>query len=104
MEDLLAPSDSWVLGDGEASCRGWRTLAECGARVWRLSEVPTQKQGITVLGLVGHRDFIRKHFEKFLDKHQKYIVGIPRVPVISVVAFPSMRISAGQLPVAGHVT
>ena len=37
-------------------------LAQPGARVWRGSEVPTQEQGIKVLGaLVGHRDFIRRH-------------------------------------------
>ena len=44
-------------------CEELQRLAEVakpGARVWRGSELPTEEQGIKVLGaLVGHRDFIR---------------------------------------------
>ena len=56
-------------------------VAQPGARVWRGSEVPTQEQGIKVLGApLGHLDFIRRHLEKVIDKHQMLLQGIPRVP------------------------
>ena len=36
---------------------------------------------LEVLGApVGHRDFIRRHFEKVLDQHKVLLAGIPRVP------------------------
>ena len=65
-------------------CEELQRLAEAakpGARVWRGSEVPTEEQGIRVLGAhVGHRDFIRRHLEKVLEQHQVLLNGIPRVP------------------------
>ena len=55
--------------------------AKPGARVWRGSEVPTEEQGIKVLGApVGHRDFVRKHLERILEQHEVLLNGIPRVP------------------------
>ena len=56
-------------------------VAKPGARVWRGSEVPTEEQGIKVLGAsVGHRDFVRKHLERILEQHEVLLNGIPRVP------------------------
>ena len=67
-------------------CEELQRLAEApkpGARVWRGSEVPTEEQGIRVLGApVGHRDFIRRHLEKVLEQHQVLLNGTPRVPVV----------------------
>ena len=55
--------------------------AKPGARVWRGSEVPTEEQGIKVLGApVGHKDFVRKHLERILEQHEVLLNGIPRVP------------------------
>ena len=46
-------------------------VAKHGARVWRGSEVPTEKQGIKVLGAPkGHRVFIRTHLQKVQVQHQ----------------------------------
>ena len=52
-----------------------------GARVWRGSEVPTDQQGIKVLGtLVGHDDYVRQLLEKVQAKQQVLLDAIPKVP------------------------
>ena len=55
--------------------------ADPDARVWRGAEVPTEEQGIKVLGAaIGHNDFVRRLLAKTLEKHQVLLDAIPIVP------------------------
>ena len=50
------------------------------ARVWRGSLLPTDRQGIKVLGTpLGHPDFVARHLQAVVAEHQTLLDRIPRV-------------------------
>ena len=50
------------------------------ARVWRGSLLPTDRQGIKVLGTpLGHFDFVARHLQAVVAEHQTLLDRIPRV-------------------------
>ena len=49
-------------------------------QVWKGSDLPTDQQGIKVLGtLLGHRDFVAAHLARVLRSHQTLLERIPAV-------------------------
>ena len=53
------------------------------ARVWRGSDVPTEQQGIKVLGVpLGHDDFVRQHLSNVHEEHQRLLTRIPLLAVV----------------------
>ena len=56
-------------------------LQDPTAQVWTGSGVPTQNQGIKVLGCpLGHEDFVTTQLEAIGTKHQVLLQAIPTVP------------------------
>ena len=46
--------------------------------MWRGSDVPTEQQGIKVLGVpLGHHDFVRQHLSNVHEEHQRLLTRIP---------------------------
>ena len=49
-------------------------------QVWKGSDLPTDQQGIKVLGtLLGHRDFVAAHLARVLRSHETLLERIPAV-------------------------
>ena len=67
------------------------------ARVWRGSDVPTEQQGIKVLGVpLGHYDFVRQHLSNVHEEHQRLLTVACRCAVC-LVLYGALRASSGQL-------
>ena len=50
------------------------------AKVWRGSEIPTEEQGMKVLGTpLGHEAFVARHLQAVADEHRVLLDRIPRV-------------------------
>ena len=70
------------------------------ARVWRGSDVPTEQQGIKVLGVpLGHDDFVRQNLSNVHEEHRL----LTRIPLLGDVQSAWLllvhcRASSGQLP------
>ena len=68
-------------GEKPAVCDTLESMARAAdprASFWRGSEVPTNKQGMKVLGTpCGYRDFIKSHLDKTGDDHQILLDRIP---------------------------
>ena len=53
------------------------------AIVWRLSQLPSELQGIKILGTpLGHPDFVARHLEGVLEEQRVFLSRIPLVSVI----------------------
>ena len=64
-------------------CDALERSAQAGnpsARVWRGSMVPTDRQGIKLLGTpLGHPDYVARHLQSVVQEHRVILDRIPRV-------------------------
>ena len=72
--------------------------------VWKGSDLPTEQQGIKVLGTpVGHRDFVASHLARELRSHQTWLERIPAVQDVqcawALLLHSAARRANYQLPV-----
>ena len=71
------------------------------AVVWRGSGIPSDQQGMKVLGTpLGHVDFVTQHLQSVTDEQRCLL---ERIPLIRLVVAPPLRIRSSKLPDSGSV-
>ena len=69
------------------------------ATVWKGGGLPTDQQGIKVLGTpLGHDDFVASHLQEVARDHQGFLRKIPLVKDLQCARVVAWRGSKSQLP------
>ena len=68
------------------------------ARVWRGSGVPTEQQGMKILGtpLFGHPDYVRRHLGELAEEQRLLLQRIPRVKDVQGACFLLVHCASAQ--------